>query len=245
MIKDILNDIVNHTHSLGFLPLIKINGTKDATKLESLTEDRTVILKATIKNPVASFEGIFGMPNLDKLSLHVKNPEYKENALIEVYQRTNANNESFPAGLKFENETGDFKNEYRFMAESIINEKLKSVKFKGVAWDVSIEPSITAIARLKLQASANSDESTFQVHTDKNNLIFSFGDANSHAGSFVFAANITGQLKHTMSWPVNQVLSILNLDGDKTINISNESVMEITVDSGLIDYHYILPAVQK
>ena len=45
-----------------------------------------------------------------------------------------------PTGIHFENEKGDFKNDYRFMNAEIINEKLKTVKFKGVKWDVEIEP---------------------------------------------------------------------------------------------------------
>ena len=34
----------------------------------------------------------------------------------------------------------DFKNDYRFMSTEPINEKLKSVKFKGTTWDIEFEP---------------------------------------------------------------------------------------------------------
>jgi hypothetical protein len=244
MIKDILTDIVAHTHSLGFLPLVKISGAKDSTTIESMAEDRSVIVTATAHTPVAEFEGTFGMPNLDKLNLHLKNPEYKENAKIEV-TKAERNGATVPTGLHFENQAGDFQNDYRFMNAEIINERLKSVKFKGATWDVEFEPTVAAITRLKLQSAAHTEETVFQVRTEDNNLVFFFGDASTHAGSFVFQPSITGKLKHTWAWPVSQVQSILGLDGKITMKIADAGAMQITVDSGVAVYDYILPAQSK
>lgn len=244
MIKDILTDIVAHTHSLGFLPLAKITGTKDSTSIESIAEDRSVIVNATAHKTVSEFEGVFGMPNLDKLNLHLKNPEYKENAKIEIV-KAERNGQVIPTGLHFENATGDFQNDYRFMSSEIINEKLKSVKFKGASWEVEFEPTMAAIQRLKLQAAAHTEETVFQVKTEDGNLVFFFGDASTHAGNFVFQHNITGKLKHTWAWPVSQVQSILGLDGKITMKIADAGAMQITVDSGVAVYDYILPAQSK
>ncbi len=244
MIKDVLQDIVAHTHSLGLFPLIKISGDGTVSTVDAMAEDRSVILSAKIHATVAEFDSTFGMPNLDKLSLHLKNPEYQTDAKIEVV-KAERNGAVVPVGLHFENAAKDFKNDYRFMAKEIVDEKLKSVKFKGASWDVSFTPSVASIGRLKLQAAANSDETVFQVRTEDSNLIFSFGDANSHAGSFVFQPNITGKLKHTWAWPVSQVQSILNLAGDITVKIADQGAMQITVDSGLAEYNYILPAQSK
>ena len=69
--KDILQDIVAHTHSLGFLSLVKVSN-EEQTKIESMAEDRSVILSANTNNKVNEFDGVFGMPNLDKLALHLK-----------------------------------------------------------------------------------------------------------------------------------------------------------------------------
>jgi hypothetical protein len=96
-----------------------------------------------------------------------------------------------------------------------------------------------------LQAQAHNEENTFQVKTENGNLIFSFGDASTHAGSFVFESGVNNKLKHNWTWPVSQVISILNLDGDKTMKISDAGAMMITVDSGLAEYEYILPAHSK
>ena len=241
--KDILQDVVAHTHALGFLSLVKVSNEEN-TNIDSMAEDRSVILSAETKAPVAEFVGTFGMPNLDKLALHLKNPEYKDNAKIEVVQ-AERNGETIPTHIHFENATVDFKNDYRFMNKAIIEEKLKTVKFKGATWNVTVKPSMASIARMKLMSAAHSEEPTFNVMTKDNNLVFSFGDANTHAGEFVFQHGVEGTLSHTWSWPVSQVQSILSLDGDLSMSISDQGAMQISVDSGMIKYDYILPAQSK
>ena len=77
-----------------------------------------------------------------------------------------------------------------------------------------------------------------------NDLIFSFGDSATHAGSFVFQNAVEGNLSHTWSWPVAQVLQILKLSDSAKVmlHFSNEGAMMISVDSGLGKYQYIIPA---
>jgi len=241
--KDILQDVVAHTHALGFLTLVKVTN-EDGTAIDSMAEDRSVILSAETHNPVNEFVGTFGMPNLDKLALHLKNPEYKDSAKIDVVQ-AERNGETIPTHIHFENAAGDFQNDYRFMNKAIIEEKLKTVKFKGASWNVEFTPSMAAIARMKLMSAAHSEEPTFNVKTVDGNLVFSFGDASTHAGEFVFEAGVEGKLQHTWSWPVAQTQAILNLDGDLTMSISDQGAMKISVDSGMVKYDYILPAQSK
>ena len=241
--KDILQDIVAHTHALGFLTLVKVTND-ETTSIDSMAEDRSVILSAETHSPVNEFEGTFGMPNLDKLSLHLKNPEYKDNAKIDVV-KAERNGETVPTHIHFENATGDFQNDYRFMNQAIIEEKLKTVKFKGAQWQIKFSPSVASIARMKLMSAAHSEEPTFNVSSKDGNLIFAFGDVNTHAGEFVFQHEVEGSLAHTWAWPVAQVQSILNLDGDITMSISDQGAMMITVDSGMAKYDYILPAQSK
>ena len=242
--KDHLLDIVQHTHGLGVIDLVKIVGTENETILEAIAENRSVILQAKFKGPIADFIGTFGMPNLGKLNTVLNIPEYKENAVITVSTQ-NKNEETVPVGVHFENKTGDFKNDYRFMSAEIVNDKLKTVRMKQVAWNIDIVPSAASIQRLKFQASANSEENNFIAKTENNDLKFYFGDHSSHAGNFVFQAGVTGALTKNWSWPVNAVLSILNLAGDKKFSISDEGAAQITVNSGLATYNYILPAQSK
>ena len=241
--KDILQDVVAHTHALGFLALVKVSADNDTT-IDAMAEDRSVILSGLTHTPVAEFKGTFGMPNLDKLALHLKNPEYQKDAKIDVIE-AERNGEVIPTHIHFENTAGDFENDYRFMNKAIIKEKLKTVKFKGAQWNVEVAPTQASIARMKLMSAAHTEEPTFNVRTTNGNLVFSFGDASTHAGEFVFQHGIEGTLAHTWSWPVAQVQAILGLDGDATMSISDQGAMMISVDSGMVKYDYILPAQSK
>jgi hypothetical protein len=243
--KDILTDIVSHTQTLGFLQMLKITPGDDTTTVESITDDRSVIFKATTHSKINEFTDTFGMPDLNKLSYHLKNPEYAKDAKLSIETGV-SNGETVPTHIHFENASGDFHNDYRFMEKTVIEEKLKSVRSKISTWEVEFEPSVAAIQRLKLMAGAlDQDDRTFRVKTEDSNLNFYFGDLNTHAGKFTFQHGVTGQLKHTWAWSVEPVQKILNLDGDKKISISDHGLMMITVDSGLAKYDYILPSLQK
>lgn len=242
--KDQLLDLVEHTYALGCIDIIKVVGTDKETEIAAMAEDRSVVIQGKTATPVSEFKGTSGMPNLSKLSIILNIPEYKTDAKITVDRETK-DGEEVPAALHFVNKAGDFKNDYRFMAPAVINEKLKAVKFKGTTWNVEFTPTAAAIQRMKFQANANAEETVFGVSTTGTDLKFSFGDHSTHAGNFVFHTGITGKLAREWSYPVKQVIAILDLSGDKVMQLSDEGVMQITVDSGLATYNYILPAQSK
>ena len=240
--KDHLLDLVEHTHKLGVIDLVKITGDDKSTEIFGIAEDRSVIVEGQYTNPVPEFIGLFGMPNLAKLNILLNLNEYKEGANLGVTQRSDGKG---PDGITFQNATGDFKNNYRFMASEIVTEKAKAVKFKGVNWHIEFEPAVAAIQRLKMQASANAEELNFQAKTANGNLEFVFGDHSTHSGNFVFQPGVQGTLKRAWSWPIKTIISILDLTGDKVMKISDDGAAQITVDSGLAVYTYIIPAQSK
>lgn len=242
--KDYLQDIVQHTHGLGIIELVKVTGTDQETVIDAIAEDRSVIVQAKFKNPVPEFVGTFGMPNLGKLNTILNIPEYKEDAKLSINSQ-DRNGSQVPVGVHFENKSGDFKNDYRFMTSEVINEKLKVAKFRGVNWDVDIKPTVQSIQRMKFQASANAEETTFIAKTNGNKLEFYFGDHSSHAGNFVFQDGVAGSLTKAWNWPVSAVISILSLPGDKQLKFSDGGAAMIVVDSGIATYNYILPAQTK
>ena len=239
--RDCLLDLVEHTYDLGCIDLIKIVGTDSGTEIVGLAEDLSVVIRGNYHNPVADFVGTFGMPNLGKLKTLLNLQEYREDAKLAITK----GNSGEPDGINFENKTGDFKNNFRFMASSIVNEKLKTAKIKPVTWHVEFEPTNAAIQRLKWQMSANAEEANFQAKTDGGDLKFFFGDHSTHSGNFVFHPGVSGQLKRAWAWPAKQFVSIMDLTGDKTVRISDDGAAQITVDSGLAVYNYILPAQSK
>ena len=238
---DNLKDLIAHTHDLGCIDLVKVSGTDTTTEVEGLAEDRSVVIQAAFHKPVAEFKGTFGMPNMATLKTILDIDEYATDATITVKQDPTKG----PVSMNFLNKIGDFTNDYRFMTKEIVEDRLKTVKFKGVNWNVELEPTVLSIERLKSQARANSNETTFLAKTEDGNLVFYFGDHSTHAGNFIFAHDVSGELKRAWHWPVLHVINILGLPGDKVLRISDDGAAQIIVDSGIAEYTYILPAQSK
>lgn len=241
--KDNLKDLIQHVQLDG-IDLIKVTGTDKETKVAALAEDKSVIVFGRFKNPIAEFIGTFGMPNLSKLKTILGFDDYDESATVTVVSNKK-DQENVPTTIHFETKDKSFVNDYRLMAKTIVEEKVKAVTFKGVTWDVEFEPSIAGIQRLKKQASANSEETHFTTTTVNGDLKINFGDPSTHSGNFVFQPSVSGTLSRAWMWPVKQFLSIMDLPGDKTVKISDKGAAEITVDSGIAVYQYLLPANAK
>lgn len=243
--KDILQDVIQHTLGLGVIDLVKITGNTTETNMNASADDRTVILSCKFKTPVAGFDGVFGMPTLGKLKTILSfSDEYDDNAKITV-TTANRNGVNQPAAIHFENKTGDFVNDYRLMSKELVEEKVKNVMFKGATWHVDFQPTVHGIQRLKKQSQVHNDDTVFTTKYVSGDLHVNFGDPATHSGNFVFHAKPNGSMTKSMMWPVRQFLSIMDLPGDKHVYISDQGVMRVTVDSGLADYEYLLPAITK
>lgn len=244
--KDSLLDLIQHTYGLGCVDLIKITGTDKSTEVSAIGEGNTVIINGKFKKPVRSFEGTFGMPNLEKLKIIVGFDDYDDKSKINMVYETKDGAKT-PASIHFETEKGDFINDYRLMGKTLVDSEIANVALKITPkWEFEFEPTIESTIRLKKQASANSEELHFTTTTDSNgDLRVSFGDPAAHSGNFVFHPNVGGKLAQARKWPVKTFLAILDLPGDKKIKISNQGLIEITVDSGQIDYTYLLPSHSK
>ena len=242
--KDFLKDLIDHTLGLGTIELIKVTGTDTETAINAVAENKSVIISGIFKDPIADFIGVFGMPNLNKLKTIIGFDDYDEKSKINVI-RTQRDGVDVPSTIHFETKTGDFINDYRLMLKSVVDEKVKSVSFKGAKWNVEFEPTIAGIQRLKKQSQANSEEEHFIFKTDGSDLKVYFGDASTHSGNFVFNTPVTGTLAGAHKWPVKEFLAIMDLVGDKKVKISEQGATEITVDSGIAIYVYLLPANKK
>lgn len=243
--RDFLVDIVEHTQPLG-LNLVKVTGDDKETTLDARSEDKkTLFFRASFNEAHPDFQGLFGMPNMAKLKSILDIPEYKQDANITMTTR-NEDGVSKISGLHFENKTGDFTNDYRFMGDNLVSEMVPTSRLKDQpTWHITFEPAISSITKLKFQANANSEESFFIVKTQGTDLKFYFGDSSTHAGNFTFHSNVTGQMKNNWAWPVAVFQGILALSGDKVIQFSDDGMAKITVNSGLINYEYLLPAQTK
>lgn len=242
--KDYLQDLIQHTHGLGNVDLIKVTGTDQETQINAIADDKSVIVSGKFKSPLVDFVGVFGMPNLGKLKTILGFDDYDADSKVTVTSQ-NKDGVNVPTVIHFETKSGDFVNDYRLMSKAIVEEKVKNVMFKGTTWNVEFEPSIAGIQRLKKQSSANSEEQNFTCKTDNGDLKIYFGDPSTHSGNFVFQPGISGTLNRAWMWPVKQFQAIMDLPGDKTVRISDAGACEIVVDSGMATYTYLLPAQAK
>ena len=150
--RDIVQDIVKHTAGLGFITSVKVTGTDESTTLDAMDADRTVILQAKLHNTVEEFNGEFGLGNLGFLAGVTALGNYQtDDATVEVVAR-DRNGVSSPDHLMFKDADGNT-DQYRFMSKEIIEQTLQTVKFKGVEWDVTLEPtkakqSVTTLSNL-------------------------------------------------------------------------------------------------
>lgn len=243
--RDVVQDIVKHTAGLGFITAVKVTGTDTETSLDAMDADRTVILKAKLHNVVPEFAGEFGLGNLGFLSGVTNLSNYQDdNATIEVVSRER-NGVQIPDHLLFKDVEGN-NDQYRFMSKEIIESTLQTVKFKGVNWDVTFQPTKQKVAELQAIAGIYGGiEPNFTVKTENGDLIITVGAADgSFTGKRTFAKNVNGEIKEGFAWPLSQVLAILKLgmSGTCVMNISAKGALQISVDSGIGKYDYILPA---
>lgn len=243
--RDVVQDIVKHTAGLGFISAVKVTGSDSETTLDAMDADRTVILKAKLHNAEPQFEGEFGLGNLGFLSGVSNLPNYQEDdATIEVVSRER-NGVKMPDHLLFKDVDGN-NDQYRFMSKEIIEQTLQTVKFKGVNWDVTFEPTKQKVSELQQIAGIYGGiEPNFTVKTEDGDLIITVGASDgSFTGKRTFAKNVDGEINEGFAWPLGQVLAILKLgmSGSCVMQISSKGALQISVDSGIGKYDYILPA---
>ena len=244
--RDVVQDIVKHTAGLGFIGSVKVTGTETETMLDAMDSDRTVILQARLHNAVPEFSGEFGLGNLGFLNGVSSLPNYQtDDATVEVVSR-DRNGVTAPDHLLFKDAAGNT-DQYRFMSKEIVEQTLQTVKFKGVEWDVTIEPTKQKVSELQQVAGIYGGiEPNFTVKTENGNLIVTVGASDgSFTGKRTFAQNVDGELNEGYAWPLSQVLAILKLgmSGSCVMQISKKGALMISVDSGIGKYDYILPAL--
>jgi hypothetical protein len=92
--RDILLDIVKHTHSLGFIQSVKIDGNDGSqTNIEAMDDDRSVVLQGKLHNPVTELSGVIGLGKLGVLSGYLNFDGYtdKQSSIKETTKKLQKN----------------------------------------------------------------------------------------------------------------------------------------------------------
>ena len=246
--RDILKDIVKHTHSLGIIQAAKLTTDEEGTAIDAMDEDRTVVLMGKLHKPVPEFEGKFGLGRLGVLSglLSYTSEDKEGNPIVaDVKVGTESRNgEDVTTELNF-SMPGGFDSSYRVIVSELVDAQIKTASFKGAVWNVEIMPSQKAVKDLQYFAGIlGAFDPLLTTRTVNGNLVFFIGDSSTDKVELPFASNVEGELKTGWSFPLSTVLTILRLSetSTTTMKISDQGAMMIKVDSGLGVYEYILPA---
>tara|TARA_A100001515_G_scaffold140738_1_gene136797 strand:- start:442 stop:1197 length:756 start_codon:yes stop_codon:yes gene_type:complete len=244
-IKDILKDVLKHTHGLGIFEMVKITGDLEKTEVETVDADKTVIFKGETLNPVPDFvDSTVGLSRMGVLQGYLSYPSFdSEDATVKVkFQERNGAN--VPVEVEFNSVEGTDAN-YRFMLADVINQQLKSIKFKGAEFDINIVPTAKNLKDLGyFNTILSSYEAMFSPTTDGTQLYFNIGDGISDRAKVLVSDNIEGVISKDWKWPLDVVLRILRLgnSGNCVLSINDQGLLQIKVDSGLGVYTYLLPA---
>ena len=245
MIKDVLLDVVKHTNGLGFIEAVKIEGTEETTDLSAMDVDRTVMMYGQLNQKVNDFKGICGAANLGFLNWLLTWEYLNDDGASLKVVRNERNGFEQPEEIEFKGASGS-PWYYRFMSGALVEEQLKTVKFRGAEWNIEFQPSQKSIQLFNNAAQGIVQfEPYFSLTTKNNQLLMGFGTGgNSHRGHLVFADNVQGELSSTFHWPIVQVMAIFKLasTGNCKISIADIGALQITIDSGIGTYSYILPA---
>lgn len=250
--RETLQDIVKHTGGLGFIDTVKITGDDEATLVEAMDNERTVIVKGKLLAQDPALKGEFGMSQLSLLQGLVTNTLFKaDDAKLEV-KRRDRNGVSTPEEIVFTGLGGKTSGTYRLMAKDLIPEQ---AKFLGTTWDVEVDPSASKLKELQALAGLYSTfENFFMVKTvkndeGKNELRFYIGDEGSsmHRAFLTIGDDVEGNLGGDLHWGIAPVLAILKLGADENLKLqfSSRGALQITMTSATAEYRFILPARKK
>jgi|TARA_R110001606_G_scaffold386177_1_gene550076 hypothetical protein len=244
-IKDILKDVLKHTHSLGIFEQVKLTGTVEATTVETVDADKSVIFKGVTNEPVPDLvDATVGLSRMGVLQGYLQYPGFDADGSTVKVVTQERNEVTVPVEVAFTSTDGNDAN-YRFMLADVINQQLKPFNFKGAEFDINIVPTDKNLKDLTYFNSVlGSFEANFSPKTNGTDLYFHIGDGVSDRTKIHVSSTIEGSITSDLRWPLDIVLRILKLSdsGNVVMSISDEGLLQIIVDSGLGKYTYLLPS---
>ena len=269
---DYLKDIVYHFGGLG-IDIVKLTGTNGDVLVEGIDENKTVVVKGTMKGKISELDGVFGLNQLDQLDRIIKIYDQKTDIVSVSRAKKEVNVEvrddkgepvldkegSILTEKKVE-ETIDqiiffranpkVQNNYRVVDRRMIPNQY-SLANKNMAWDLVFTPSKSAIEMFAAQTSIGIDDhfgfvTDIDPETKKNNLYVQLGPAGNEA-LLEFQKDVKADFKKNWVWPTDLVLKLLKLGetAKTTISLLDKGVMKVSLDTGLAEYEYVLPAKSR
>jgi hypothetical protein len=244
-IKDVIQDVVGTTSSLK-LSMVRVSGSETHLDITAKNDDNTVLIVAKTKSPIDDLnEQVIGLRSLDILKGITNLKGFKDDSFkVDVRKVTDSEGNQICERFVFNNESNEI--HYGLASKAAIPNK---VVFAGTSYNVEVKPTKLKIDEFSTLAGILGGlETTFTPHvTDKKELVFDVGNtkAASHSAKLVFAKDVVGTIASDLKWNIAPVLAVLKLaeNTDSDMKISSDGVIEIAIDTGVIEYQFFLPAL--
>jgi len=245
VLYDNLKDILKHTR--GFFESVKISNVEGSTLVEAINEKKTVVLSSKLVNTITEIEGCIGFTRMDIINGLLNFPAFTEKTAKIEFVKEEKGGETVMSEINFDSGVGH-NAVYRFMPNKIAERQIQVPPFKGVTWDVIVEPTKKNLSDLSyFYGILGAIESDFAVSAKNGKLDFKIGGLGADRSVVPIATGITGSLSSEWSWPFKDVIDILKLGetSSSKLYISNQGALKIEINSGLGVYEYILPASSR
>lgn len=242
--REVLLDLVKQVG--GLTGALRVVGTDKETVIKGCDETKTLFVEAKLNKPLPEFEGQFGVSNLSLLSGLLMFPNYlTDDATFSVKKRERDGIQTVEQ-FEFRNKVTGNDADFRMMDPKHIPDQATIPS--EIPWNVTVVPTkskVTEFSQLSALYAA-ADIKDFGAKTVDGNLIFYLGDEESanHRVSMVFATDVEGELKGSLTWQTFQFLSIMKLVGTHptTLKITSRGVLGVTVDTPYGNYNYFIRA---
>lgn len=237
--REQLTDIIRQVAPL--FKKIKITGDDSSTKVEAFDDDKILVLRASLKEPVAEFTGQFGISSLPMLGGLLSQVTYKaEGASLLVHR----------------SDVGDYVSEFEFREKrggltrfKTMNPRLvESAQISNIPWHIMIQPTKSSIAELTSFAALFAEVDTmFGVKVDNQTLFITIGGGASgtHTSSVVFATDIKENYSSAgATYNTRHLLAVLKNAGTNPteVRFSELGVASVIVETDYGIYTYYLRA---
>ena len=174
----------------------KLTGTVESTEVETVDADKTVIFKGETHQPVPDLvDSTIGLSRMGVLQGNLQYPGYDDATGSVAVVTQERNGEQVPTEVEFKSADGN-EAHYRFMLADVINQQLKSIKFKGAEFDVNVVPTDKNLKDLTYFNSVlGTYEANFSPKTNGTDLFFHIGDAGSDRTKIHIRNTIEGEIK--------------------------------------------------
>jgi hypothetical protein len=240
--RDVLIDLLKQTS--GLVDVLRVLGSADETTIKACDKDKAFFIEARLKKAIPEFNGEFAIANMSLLNGLLNFSNYCTDDATFNVKTVKRDERSIIDQFEFSNKVTGNQAVFRLMDPKLAPEQ---ATIANIPWDVEFTPSKSKLTEFAQLANlyANIDPQ-FGVRTVDGNLEFYIGDDDSasHRASMIFETGVTGDIRGSVKFNVQHLLSAVKLSGSNPVkfSITGRGVFSVSVETPHGNYTYFLRA---